>query len=64
MSQQVGARDVVVDTTYHAASVARSDDVFLNAHEDLGLCTCLLALDDVQVHLVTVEVCVVGRAIS
>ena len=55
---------MVVDATYHTAPIAWSDDVFLDAHENLGLCTCLLALDDVQVHLVTVEVCVVGRAIS
>ena len=50
--------------TYHTASVARSDDVLLDSHENLGLCASLLALDDVQIHFVTVEVGVVGCAVG
>ena len=55
---------MVVDSSYHTASVSRSDNVLLNAHENLCLCARLLALDDVQVHLVAVEVGVVWGAVS
>src|SRR3990172_1357508 len=36
--------------------------LLLHPHEDSCLSNRLLPLDDVEVHLVTVEICVVGRA--
>ena len=47
-----------------AAPVARGDDVLLHAHQDSGLGPRLLALNYVEVHLVAIEICVVGGAIS
>src|SRR5581483_2938253 len=56
------ARDLVVDGADDGAAEAGRQDVLLDAHEDLGLGARLLALEDVHVHLVAVEVRVVGRA--
>ena len=53
--------DVVVDRTDDGTSVPGGQDVLLDLHDDTCLCTCLLALDDVEVHLVTVKVRVVRR---
>ena len=62
--QQVSTGNVVVDAADHSTAVAGRQDVFLHAHEDLGFSTGFLRLNDVEVHLVTVEVSVVGRTHS
>ena len=57
--QEVGARDVVVDTTDDRTAVARGQDVFLDTHQNLGFGTSLFGLNHVEVHLVSVKVSVV-----
>ena len=52
--------DVIVDGTDDRSSISGGQDVLLDLHDDTCLSTCLLALDDVEVHLVTVKVRVVG----
>src|SRR2546430_810463 len=50
--EQERPRDVVVDAADHGPAEPRGEDVFLHAHEHAGLRAGLLALQDVQVHLV------------
>src|SRR6266704_1253884 len=53
--------DVVVDASDDRAAEPRGEDVLLDPHEDARLGAGLLALQDVQVHLVPIEVSVVRR---
>src|SRR2546425_310971 len=59
--QEERARDVIVDAADDRAAEPRGEDVLLHPHEDPGLRARFLALQDVQVHLVAVEVRVVRR---
>ena len=61
MCEEVSSRDVVVDGTDDRSSIPGGQDVLLDLHDDTCLCTCLIGLQYVEVHLVSVEVCVVGR---
>src|SRR4029077_19485059 len=61
-SEEVGAREKVPDRAYDGAAVPWREYLVLDAHEHHRLGPRLLALRDVEVHLVAVEVSVVGRA--
>ena len=50
-----------MNTTNNRTTITRCQDVFLHSHQNLGFRTCFFRLDDVKVHLVTVEVSVVRR---
>src|SRR5207249_6689987 len=54
--EEEGPGDVVVDPAGDGAPEPGAEDVFLHPHQDAGLRTGLLALEDVEVHLVAVEV--------
>ena len=62
MGEEVRTGDVVVDGSDDGASVPGRQDVLLDLHDDACLGTRFLALEDVEVHLVSVEVRVVRRA--
>ena len=62
LCEEVAAREKVLGGGDHELAVAGRHQVALVAHEDQRLGPRLLRLGQVQVHLVTVEVRVVGRA--
>ena len=48
-----------MDSTDHRTAIARGQDVFLNTHQNLSLSTCFFRLNNVKVHLITIEISVV-----
>ena len=64
VGQEEHPGDVVVEHPDDRSAVARREDVFLDLHQDLRLGAGLLALEHVEVHLVAIEIRVVGRAVA
>ena len=62
VGQQVGAGEEVLGGGHKGLAVARRDEVLCDEYELSGLGAGLLGLRQVQVHLISIKVGIVGRA--